>query len=171
VDDKSKIISIIAELVKKNKEWNNISLMGGSLGASLFLFYYSKYSKNEAFYESAYSLIEDVFESVQKGGLYPTFAGGLAGLGWLLEYLSKNDILEVDTNETVGELGEYLYEYMLREINQGKYDYLHNEGGIALYFLNREANPRSEEYLKLYVDILAKHSIAEDNNNIKWISG
>ncbi len=167
--EKSKIILDIAELIKKNKEWDYISLMGGSLGASLFLFYYSKYSKNEAFYERAYSLIEDVFESVQNKELYPTFAGGVAGLGWTLEHLSKNDILEIDINETIGELDEYLYEYMLKEISLGNYDYLHNAGGIALYFLSRESSPSSNAYLEEYVDILADHSVV-DNQGVKWIS-
>ncbi len=70
--EKSKIILDIAELIKKNKEWDDISLMGGSLGTSLF--YYSKYSKKKAFYERAYSLIEDVFESIQNKELYPTYS-------------------------------------------------------------------------------------------------
>ncbi len=144
-------------------------LLGGTSGIALFFFYYSQYANDEKLYDNACELIENAFDKIMKGNTYETFAGGLAGLGWLLEHLSQNDILDVETNETIGEIDEYLYEYMLREINQGNYDYLHSAGGIALYFLSRESNPKSKVYLNEYVEVLQKHSIV-DNHGIKWIS-
>jgi len=148
---------------------NNLSLLSGNSGLSLFTFYYSRHFENEEFYDYACSIIEDSFEKIQNGQTYPTFAVGLAGLGWMLEHLSQNEFLEIDTNEVIGELDDFLYEYMLKEIKKGNYDYLHNAGGIALYFLSRESNPKSNEYLKKYIDILGEHSLV-DNKGLKWKS-
>jgi lantibiotic modifying enzyme len=167
-----KKLKYIKEAITQKKEIEKVidhGLFGGTSGIALFFFYYSQYANDEKLYDKACELIEDCFEKVKNGAVYQTFAGGLAGLGWLIEHLSRNDILEIDTNETIGEIDEYLHEYMLREINQGNYDYLHSAGGIALYFLSRESNPKSKVYLNEYVEVLYKHSIA-DSQGVKWIS-
>jgi len=148
---------------------NSISLFKGNIGISLFLFYYSQFCGDDKFYNKAQKLIEKSFEIVQNGVNYQTFAGGLAGLGWFIEHLSQNNFLEVDTNEIIGDLDDFLYKYMLDEIKKGKYDYLHKAGGIALYFLLRKTNPKSKKYLEEYVDCLAEHSEV-DQTSIKWKS-
>ncbi len=87
----------------------------------------------------------------------------------MLEHLSQNDFLEINTNEVIGELDDFLYQYMIKEIKKGNYDYLHNAGGIALYFLSRKPNPHSEKYLTEYVNILAEHS-EKESQTLKWKS-
>ncbi len=162
-------IDKIAECILDNKKFNNIGLMGGTSGIALFLFHYSQYFEKEQPSDYACNLIEEIFEKIENGETYPTFAGGLAGLGWLIEHLSQNDFLELDTNETISVLDDFLYQYMINEIKQSNYDYLHNAGGVALYFLSRKSNPQSKKYLEEYVNILAEHSEI-DHQSLKWKS-
>ncbi len=148
---------------------NNVNLMGGDAGVSLFLSYYAKYSKKDEYAEKSINIVSDIFDEISDGYSYPTFAGGLAGIGWLIEFLAQNDFLEVNTNETIGDLDEHLYSIMIKEMKQNKFDYLHASGGIALYFLKRDSLLDRNKYISEFVDLLALSSIKKENHN-KWIS-
>jgi lantibiotic modifying enzyme len=147
----------------------SINLMRGSAGIALFYFYYSKYINNQKYYDKGYELIEKIFDSVGTGNNYQTLAGGLAGFGWLFEHLVQNDILEADTNQVIGDLDNFLYPFMLKEIKMGNYDYLHNASGIVLFFLYRKSNPLVKKYIIDYIDLLDEHSEI-DRQSLKWKS-
>jgi lantibiotic modifying enzyme len=114
-----------------------LSLFNGKAGDSLFHMYHSFEYRNDDHNQKAIGLISEIFESVSKGFSNHLFAGGLAGIGWLIEFLEQNEFLEADTNEIIGELDEYLSPLMIKEIKSGNFDYLHGAGGIALYLLKR----------------------------------
>jgi lantibiotic biosynthesis protein len=167
--DISDKIHEIAKILQNYSIENNISLFGGNAGISLFLSYYARFSKKEKYVEKSIRIISDIFDKVSEGIAHPTFAGGLAGIGWFLEFLQDNNFLEVDTNEAIGEIDEYLNGIMVNEMEQNKFDYLHAGGGIALYFLKRKSLPKRNQYLLEFVDLLEKSLIKEDDKN-KWVS-
>jgi lantibiotic modifying enzyme len=160
-------IEEIAKLINHSKDLKYSGIVSGNSGLALFLFYFSSYSKNNEIYNKANNLIEDCFEKVQNGEVYQNFAGGLAGLGWLIEHLSQKNFIHANTNEVIGELDDFLYSYMIEELNQGNFDYLHNASGIGLYFLNRIVNPKSNQYLTKYIELLYEQKEIE-GNTIKW---
>lgn len=162
-----KKLNEIGEIFRNYDYEDNISLMAGNSGSSLFLFYYSFFTKDKTFYKNAKELIERSFHAVQEGNVHPSFAVGLAGLGWLMEHLSQNNFLDIDTSEVLGELDSFLYQAMISEIKLGNFDYMHSASGLALYFLSRKSNPNSDRYLNDYVDILTEHCEFE-NNCCKW---
>jgi len=165
-----KKIHQIAKILSNDKFLNyNVSLIGGNAGICLFHFYYSKKFQNEQSTEIAYKIIEDTFVKINNGFSFHTFAGGLAGIGWLIEFLEQNDFLETDTDEILAELDEYLYKLMIEDLKNHNFDYLHGASGIALYFTKRKQSKKISEYLNDYIDILSKISIKE-GLSIKWIS-
>ncbi|MCD4794091.1 MAG: lanthionine synthetase C family protein [Bacteroidales bacterium] len=162
-----KKIDEIASILLKHNSKESISLLGGGSGVSLFFFIYSKLYANEESNDFANSLLAEVFEN---DTVYPTFAGGLSGIGWLIEFLEQNNLIECDTDETIGELDEYLNKTMLSFLNEGNYDYLHGAGGIALYFLKRNRLNKFEGYISNFVDILKNKGVFDIENEVKWIS-
>ena len=92
-------INDIAKILQDFNIDNNISLLGGYAGIALFYNYYGKYSKKEDYAEKSFTIISNIFDKISSGELYPTFAGGLAGIGWLIEFLEQNDFIESDTDE------------------------------------------------------------------------
>lgn len=164
-----KKIEQIAQILKHYNTENDLSLMGGGAGVALFLNYYAKYSKKEDYAEESFNIISDIFDKISLGNTYHTFAGGLAGIGWLVELFEQNSFLESDTDEIIGELDDYLFEYLQKELKNKHYDYLHGAAGIALYFLKRKKSEKKENYLTEFVNHLDKMSIKEENG-IKWIS-
>ena len=163
----SEKIHEIAETLNCLANEKKSDLFGGIGSIVLFLNYYAKYSDNDKFTENSIIIISNIFDRISKGYLYPAFADGLAGLGWLIEHLSQNEFMQVNTNEIIGELDDFLYQFMGEEMKKGNYDYLHNASGIALYFLSRKSNSKSDQYLTEYINLLDEHKEIE-NNTIKW---
>ncbi len=169
--DKIKIqnkIHEIADILYKQED-DILSLMGGIAGKSLFHFYYSRAFNNEQCGDKAIENINHIFNKISEGFSYHTFAGGLAGIGWLIEFLEQNDFLDCNANETIGELDKHLFKIMIAEIKSGHFDYLHGAGGIALYFLKRKNLLKRDAFLSEFVNILDEMSIKEDNI-CKWVS-
>jgi len=164
---KNKLDEIAEVLIKANSQ--DISLMGGGSGLALFFYYYSIFTNKDKYGDKAFEIISNIFDNINEGNLTYTFSNGLAGFGWLIELLEQNNLLEVDTDETIGGLDEALYPIMLNEMKNGNYDYLHNAGGVALYFLKRKPNPTLATYLAQFVDLLEENAEFE-NDTVKWKS-
>jgi lantibiotic modifying enzyme len=142
-----------------NYPYTEINLMGGKAGIALFWAYYSEYSESVKLEKTLAPLISDTFQGIRQGNISPTFASGLAGVGWTIEHLKKNGFIELDTDSLISNFDDYLYPVMLKYIRNGNYDYLHGALGIGLYYLQRTSNPKVQLYISDLVDELAKQSV------------
>ena len=100
-----------------------------------------------------------------------THCSGLAGIGWLYEYLSQRKIIDYDTNELLKDFDPCL-EKALKKFMQGpNYDFLHGGVGVALYFTKR-ALKKKESVLVLnrFIEDLEKISVKQEDGAIKWLS-
>jgi len=165
-----KLIQIEKILREKSSGKNtNPGLLGGKTGIALFFLYYAKIMDRQEPYDHGLELLSSVFDDINSGFNYHTHAGGLAGIGSVIEILSGKDFLEVDTNELLGELDNYLHELMIYEIKTGNYDFLHGAIGITFYFLVRTSNEKSHKYIAEFVSELDKIAV-KDEQGIRWIS-
>ncbi len=115
-------------------------------------------------------LISKANDSVEKGFNYPTFAGGLAGLGWTIAHLSRQGFVEADVDEILADLTGPLQQFMMKYMRQGEYDYLHGALGIALYFLERSDLPETPAILLELVEELARQAQTDAQGGLKWES-
>jgi len=100
-----------------------------------------------------------------------THCGGLAGIGWLYEYLSQRKIIDYDTNEILEDFDTCL-ETALRNFFQiDNYDFLHGGVGVALYFIKRiEKKKELLPVLVQFLEDLEKISTKQEDGSIKWLS-
>jgi tetratricopeptide (TPR) repeat protein len=100
-----------------------------------------------------------------------THCGGLAGIGWLYEYLSQRKIIDYDTNVLLEEFDGCLEKELIRFLCQGNYDFLHGGVGVALYFIKR-ALKKNESVLVLnrFLKDLEKIGDKQQDGFIKWLS-
>jgi lantibiotic modifying enzyme len=161
VDDK---INLIADILMAPHE-GNVGLMGGNSGEVLFWAYYSKYMGLKR--EKSVLILSSIFDEINKGYHFPTFSTGLSGVGWLVEHLSKNKFISINTDKTIGDMDEFLYPQMLDLIRDGNFDYLHGALGIGLYYIERYPNPKTTKYLIKLVDELERLSI-NVSGGIAW---
>ncbi|TAL65342.1 MAG: hypothetical protein EPN88_09710 [Bacteroidetes bacterium] len=152
-----------------NYPGTNIDLMGGKAGIALFWAYYSEYSESVKLEKTLVPLISEIFQGIRQGNISPTFAGGLAGLGWTIEHLKQNGFIEINTDSLIGSFDDSLHPYMLKYTHSGNYDYLHGALGIGLYYLIRSSNHRAQLYITGLVDELEKHG-KFFSNDIAWES-
>lgn len=158
----------IANLLSAQPSSADISLTGGDAGRALFLLYYYKLSGREAYLDKAIELMDDLLVNITQFDCDPSFAGGLAGVGWLLQHAVDNNFLDADVQLLLGKMDTALYQWMMTEIQRGNYDYLYGATGVALYFLRKAAV--DEQYtmgLGNFVSTLEAQAIAEQEM-IKW---
>jgi len=165
-----KILHEIAEDVisrfEKGELKNKIGLLSGKAGISLFLFYVSRYFKNERYEEYARRVLEDVFSDINNDSLLPTYCNGLAGVGWAVNHLVENGFIEKEVLEVLKDFDMYLYNSMIAYSKSGNFDFLHGSTGIAFYFTKRfKENENVASYLNEYIEELKKHTIFDDENN------
>ncbi|MDD4204556.1 MAG: hypothetical protein PHH55_00550 [Candidatus Delongbacteria bacterium] len=166
----SKILNEVAEdLVFRyyeEKKEAETGLMTGKSGASLYLFHYSKYSKNEKYKKYAQTLLEEVFEDINSGKYYSPFCGGLAGVCWTIIHLVENGFIHKENLEVLDELDDYLNKSMNDFISQNYFDFLHGASGIAYYFSKKaERNPAStSKYLEYYVKKLNEYAVYNETD-------
>lgn len=158
----------IANVLTAQPSTADISLTGGDAGRALFLLYYYKLSGDEACLDKAIELMDDLLVNITQADCHPSFAGGLAGVGWLLQHAVNNDFLDADIHLLLGKMDEALYQWMMAEIGRGNYDYLYGATGVALYFLRKTTvHERYTEWLGHFIDALEAQAIAE-KEMIKW---
>lgn len=100
-----------------------------------------------------------------------SFCGGLAGVGWTLEFLDQRNFVKWDTNVLLEDFDDILSVFLEKELQGAHYDYLHGALGIMLYFI---ARVRKKKSLLPVLDnallLLEKISHAQEDGAVKWIS-
>jgi lantibiotic biosynthesis protein len=143
-------LSHIDKIIHDFGEGPHDGLLGGELG--MVLYYYEKFKvTNEAHYgTSASELLDTIFERINSDTPHlmgSTLSNGLAGLGYVVNYLQKEGFLDLDLSEELADLDEHLYEQALIQISEHKNDYLHGAFGIMFYFSERLPDEKIEIYL------------------------
>lgn len=121
--------------------------------------------------ESWLSHLHQVLEKkIQNEDFMPTHCTGLAGIGWLYEYLSQRKITDYDTNILLEDFDIYLEKALKKILKKGNYDFLHGGVGIALYLTKRVAKRKELAIvLNQFLKDLEKAS-TENAGTIKWRS-
>lgn len=89
-----KILDKIAQLLLLNSSFNNNQgLLFGKMGALIFLYNYDQIYPNDIYFNYANELTVEVSGQLTNANVN-YFSEGLAGIGWGMKYLIKNDFIE-----------------------------------------------------------------------------
>jgi hypothetical protein len=113
---------------------DNPSLTNGNSGLLLFKFLFYKHFNKGTHSESFEGILQNVVEQSINIS-YPTFAGGLSGIYWLLSYLHQNGLIDKEDLTAITLDKKQLDQVALRMLEIGNYDFLHGALGIAYYRL------------------------------------
>jgi lantibiotic biosynthesis protein len=162
-------LTIIADTLEKTVSQSENSLMVGNTGVALFLYYYWLYTKDDKYLEKGNALILEIL-NLNRHPFYQqhSLCNGSAGFMWAIDHLISNGFIEGDCNELFSEKEPSLNTLMENDIKEGKYDFLHNALGVALYFLNRR-NPRSITYIESLI-LELERTAEKDIHGLKWKS-
>ncbi len=129
---------IFTKIQKKQEEY--FGLYTGEFRILLFLFYYSRYSKNKKYKLFAENYAEKLLEQLTEEVKLHTFCNSFSGILYLFEFLYENDFINIDVSDIQPLLDNYLITQMRQDIQQHNYDFMHGALGVGLYFL-KKSNP------------------------------
>ena len=149
-------------------------LMYGEAGIQLFLFHRCFELDDEENYVEISDRYGQRIDNIHKKTLYINdpqkcnagLAGGLSGIGWMLDYMIRYPMIDADLFDVMGSVDPKIFRRMVYDIQEDRYDLLQGAAGIALYCVNR--NERfSREYLNRFVAELYKRMTLGKLNDIQ----
>ena len=150
--------------------YSNIGLTNGLSGQLLYYYYLNVIDKKNDFQEKITATIEKSVELIENEITPLSYESGMAGFGWVFEYLVQKNVIEADTNEIFEEIDEDVFAWMMDEISKGGHDYLHGATGAGLYFLKRhQSNPSIRDKIEVFVKELISQAIIFEDGSMAWI--
>lgn len=114
--EKNILLSRISNyLILNSSCMKNLGLFNGKMGVVLFFMHYARFSKNDYYHDFASILLDEIFEDISSV-ISIHFGDGLTGIGWGIEYLVQNELVEGNTLEILEDIDLRLYEYNLERI-------------------------------------------------------
>ncbi len=164
---KSKIEEIYEILYSETME--EIGLLSGFGGQIVSCANYQKINQKQSSY--IFDLLEVLENKLSNESFIYSHCSGLAGIGWMYEYLHSIGIIQDDTNELLADFDIILGKKLKIEMSTGNYDFLHGGVGMALYFVKRiSKNPNLLPILNQFLHALYKIKEIEKENLCKWKS-
>lgn len=155
----------IWENVSKSKNVYSVSLLSGLSSILIVLLDTLLVFPSLVKTENIKSYIDKLVEILnEEENLIPSYCGGIAGFGILLQNLiDKNLFVEDYYTEFLEEIDEVLIDMLKIEIQEDNLDILHGAMGIGLYFIKRG---KHNQAIGL-IDLLESNSVKK-NNEIFW---
>jgi lantibiotic biosynthesis protein len=126
------------ENFKKDFRQNTLGLLGGRSGAILLQSLFWQTTHNDKFKDAIESNVEFLLDKIESSNeLLATFSTGLAGIGWLFNYLSEKGIIEIEPDEFLEDFDSTLEVKLLGMLSELDFDILHGAMGLGIYFLKR----------------------------------
>ncbi|WP_165026973.1 lanthionine synthetase LanC family protein [Dysgonomonas sp. ZJ279] len=154
-------LSIKKELLMKGNQTTSKGLMGGRAGELLFFLLYYEIVKESGIPQYIISELNRIIVNYDYEKEGYSFAYGLSGIGWTIDIMKKNDIIETGSNEILVDLDQVIFNDSMKDLLSGNYDYLAGGLGAAIYFINKDIIP--EAYIKHYIEAI--DAIKRSNNN------
>jgi hypothetical protein len=122
----------------KEKQIESYGLLTGFSGVILLQSLFFEATGNKTFKREINSNIDLLIKNIEFGTVNsPTFCDGLAGIGWLFDYLNEKEIIRIKTDEFFEDMDLALNAEAEKMIAESNYDLMHGYLGIGLYFLRR----------------------------------
>lgn len=138
---KNKLLSIIREIDSKpfNELFQDHGIMRGAAGIALFRLYADRYLFSEENSAVTDALISGIIDSITQTKSY-SFSDGIAGIGWFLNHIQKNELQDLGLDPLLNVLDTILEAPLKHELERGNYDYITGSLGIAMYYLGRDTD-------------------------------
>ncbi len=107
---------------------NNNGLLAGKMGIILFFYRYAQFADNEYYRDFAGDMLDGVLRTA--GTTSNDFENGLTGIGWAVNYLLKNNLVEGEVNDVLQDVDKKIFA-------QVKCDPEVSVFGQGIYLLNR----------------------------------
>ena len=172
VSEKNKVearLVRIANVLLLNASFiDNIGLLNGKTGISIFFYEYGRYTGNKIYTDYAGELIDEIYEEIAQNTPL-SFSGGLTGIGWGIEYLIQHGFVEGESIDVCEEIDRKIMEtdpkriadFLLDKGFEGLLHYViyHLQGAIR----QKSRLPFDERYLSDLYDACTQLRVQEES--------
>lgn len=141
----------------------NDHLLDGNLALVWYYYHTWKATKQTALVEKVQELINQVFDNIntnpQLAGA--SFANGMAGFAYTVTIISKDKLIDINIDEELEDVDDYLYQQAIDWIEDDYIDFLHGATGIIHYFNERLDNQKIYNYTNDLVERLFYRGIID----------
>jgi len=110
---------------------DNLGLLNGKMGIAIFFYQYARYTGNKVYEDYAGELIDEIYSDIRQD----CPINELMGVGWGIEYLTKNKYVVTDTDEALFDIDKYVFQSSIsRPILIGSSNDIFTYG---LYYISR----------------------------------
>ena len=161
----NEIISRIEKHIWDDFENNDsIGLLTGLSGVAMFYDSICNVYKNKIHQEKLFLVIEKINNLIAEKESLSSLCSGLAGFGWMLLKINNKNI-QID--ETYfNDLDAVLLEDLESQSKNDDYDFLHGSIGIAIYFIERHHQTKSD-FIKSIIIRYSKRVISKIENDLE----
>ncbi|GAA0555635.1 lanthionine synthetase C family protein [Chitinophaga japonensis] len=145
---------------------SNDTFLKGRLGLIYYYFHLYKVTEKAALKHKAEDLLQQVFSNINS--TIPTLIGaalstGGAGLGFAVNSMYRQGLLEFEVDNEFERLDEYLFKTACDLISEDNTDFLHGALGVIHYFTERQrTTPQVACYLDTLVEKVCLNAVQED---------
>ena len=166
--------NLTSELILKHLDKvKTPGLFYGKMGIALFYYKLSQQLGDIKYEETADTLIDEIFATLQKVALQPDFENGLAGIGWGIEFLVQNRFLDANTDDVLSDIDDKIFQHI---IQTEELPVTFNMGllGYATYLIYRLKNKNTSKDVRillesLLIEIINRIAIAIDKETVRVV--
>lgn len=157
----------LAYLIINGSYLNDLGLFHGKMGIVLFFSELAHVNQNPIYEDLASSLLGEIYEEIHYD-LPLNLENGLCGIGWGIEYLVQNGLMEGDTDKILSDIDQKVME--INPLRMKDFSLRRGLGGIAYYVLARlnasrqsETLPFDKDYLKVLQEAILQANFPNEN--------
>jgi len=106
------LVALIKNYKDNDQSPDDLGLTNGKTGLGLAYFILSKYTKDQAFADKGFDMFDAVTENIAHINEI-NFSNGLAGIGWVIEWLVQNNFFEANTDEILEDVDNAIYKALM----------------------------------------------------------
>lgn len=148
----------------------NLSLFGrNGLGGLIVLFadeYFNFHNRHEALVQGAFN---DIAEKLNEDKLSLSFAEGITGAGWYLNYLNRSGQIQIDLTSFLEQVDELVFNDAVKNLKSTNHDFLYGAIGNGIYLVERIGENNVQLYLYNLVRLLMDLSVKDEHGNLYWV--
>jgi lantibiotic biosynthesis protein len=145
------------------------ALFAGLGGITLFYTNLYQHTKNETHIERAYLLLNQLMENMEKLEMNFSFESGIAGTGWLTQYLVNQELLDKEFADDLAGFDTMILQSLEEDARLKRYDFFTGITGKGAYLLERLAcDPGVAHAVQRRTEVLLDLKESDPERGIFW---
>lgn len=157
---------------------NNDTFTQGKLGLIYYYYHLYKVTESATLKQETNQLLQQVFSGIYSANptlVGPSLSTGGAGFGYTVNLMHREGFLQLEAENELDALDDYLFKTARGFVEEDNIDYLHGALGVVQYFSGRQQGA-AKQYADVLIEKICKRAVQEEagcwfRNNLIRVDG